>query len=47
MAKRQSGTKSIIEESKKIKMNNEKEIDFKVEADKFITIFHYLPQGFP
>ena len=39
MAKRQSSTENIAEESKKVKINNEEEIDFKGEAQKFITIF--------
>ena len=41
MAKGQSSAENITtEESKKVKMNNKEEIDFEVEADKFITIFH-------
>ena len=40
MAKRQSSTENITEESKKTKMNNEEEIDFEGETQKFITIFH-------
>ena len=34
------GSTENKDESKKIKMNNEEDFDFKVEADKFITIFH-------
>ena len=40
MAKGESSAENITEESKKIKVNNKEEIDFEVEADKFITIFH-------
>ena len=39
MAKEESIAENITEESKKIKMNKKEEIDFEVEADKFITIF--------
>ena len=40
MTKRQSITENITEESRKVKMNIEEELDFEGKADKFITIFH-------
>lgn len=40
MAKRQSSSKDITEESKKNKMNNKEEIDLEREAQKFILMFH-------
>ena len=39
MTKRQSSAENITEEGKKLKMNNEEEIDLDVEADKFSTMF--------
>ena len=40
MAKRQSSSKDITEESKKNKRNNKEEIDLEREAQKFILMFH-------
>ena len=40
MAKRQSSSKDITEESKKNKMNNKEQIDLEGEAQKFIVMFH-------
>lgn len=40
MAKRQSSSKDLREESKKNKMNNKEEIDLEGEPQKFILMFH-------
>ena len=42
MAKRKSSAENITEESKKLKMNNEEEIDLDVQADKFSTRFSMI-----